>query len=130
MAQYTVDHREIPDKTPIAIPIGYQAPEPLGDMIRRCIRAESYNAQREGKETFEESDDFETGEEEGMLTSAYQMSDMQEDFVHEQPEHPGKQPVESQRTKTAEELPQKDAVSKDDKDSEPVAQENQKTVKT
>lgn len=50
---------EIPDPTPIAIPAGFKVPESLSDQIRRIIQTSvSEQAQEQGMETFEESEDF------------------------------------------------------------------------
>lgn len=80
MAQYDRFHREIPDKTPVAMPLGYERPEPLESMIARMIRVESLKAKKEGKETFEESDDFSIeDDEEVKFTSDHQFTDLQEE---------------------------------------------------
>ncbi len=51
--------REIPDPTPIAIPINFHKPETLDAKIMRLTRQGiSDNAAQNGKETFEESNDF------------------------------------------------------------------------
>lgn len=56
------DHRghELPDPTPVAIPVGLKRPESLQDQIRRLVRNElSAHAVAHGRESFEEADDFE-----------------------------------------------------------------------
>lgn len=54
---------EVPDDTPVALPVGFKAPESLQDQIRRLIHTELSNqAQDAGMETFEEADDFEVGD--------------------------------------------------------------------
>ncbi len=88
--KYDSQNREIVDQTPVEMPLGYRTPEPLQSLIQRLVRVESANAQREGKETFEEADDFETGEDEPMMTSPYEMTQMQEEYVNL--EHPSEQP--------------------------------------
>lgn len=56
---------EVLDSTPVAIPIGFEHPEPLEVKIRRLVRSEQLRmfAQKEQKETFAESDDFDVDEE-------------------------------------------------------------------
>lgn len=81
MAQYDRFHREIPDKTPVAMPLGYERPEPLESMIARMIRVESVKAQKEGKETFEESDDFDCDDDDIKFTSEHQFTDLQEEEI-------------------------------------------------
>lgn len=77
-AVYNEKGEQIPDNTPVEIPIGFGHPEPLESMIARLVRAESARVQQTGEaETFEESDDFESDE--GELVSPYQMHNMQEE---------------------------------------------------
>lgn len=55
---------EIPDSTPMALPVGFKRPESLQDQIRRLIRSErlAMEASSLGRETFEEADDFDVGD--------------------------------------------------------------------
>lgn len=82
MAVYNERHEEIPDPTPIEVPLNYRRPEPLAEMIARMIRVESHNAERNGMETFEEADDLEIPDEEGdlALDSKYTVVDMEEEY--------------------------------------------------
>lgn len=51
------------DDTPLAIPVGFRQPESLSDTIKRLVRTELSNTARaSGAETFEESDDFNVGD--------------------------------------------------------------------
>lgn len=51
--------REVSDPTPVEIPVNFRRPETLQEQIRRLIRTEmSVQALNEGKETFDEADDF------------------------------------------------------------------------
>jgi len=80
MAQYTKDNREILDKTPVEMPLGYEKPESLSDMIARMVRATNEQAKRTGAfETIEEADDFEVDDQE--MQSPYQFNQMQEEFL-------------------------------------------------
>lgn len=79
MAQYD-GHKEVPDPTPVEMPLGYFRPEPLLETIRRLVQVESAYAEQEGLESFEEADDFEVGEGELHLASKYEMKDMEEEF--------------------------------------------------
>lgn len=50
---------EVPDPTPMAVPIGFKPPPTMVELIRMHIRREmSAVAQNQGAETFEESEDF------------------------------------------------------------------------
>lgn len=74
--------REIPDPTPVALPQGYQAPEPLNLIIQRIVKNElSRQAESEGLETFEEADDFEVLEDDSDLdfSSQYELVEMADD---------------------------------------------------
>lgn len=89
MAQYTKGYREeIPDSTPVELPIGYKEPESLEQVIARMIYAADFQKAREvhGVESIEESDDFDV-EEDPDFTSEHEMSVMQEEsplrFVQE-----------------------------------------------
>lgn len=65
MARYDELYREIPDPTPVAMPIHFQRPESLTDMMRRMIRTHlSEAAESGGSESFEEANDFEIEDEE------------------------------------------------------------------
>lgn len=75
--------KEIPDKTPVELPVGYHPPETLEAMIARLVRYESSRAEKVGQETFEEADDFEVADDAGEFHSPYQMTDMQEEAPFE-----------------------------------------------
>lgn len=50
---------EVPDPTPASIPAGFKVPESLQEQIKRLIRTSlSEQADEQGMETFEESEDF------------------------------------------------------------------------
>lgn len=54
---------EVPDQTPVAVPLGWKRPETLQETVRRLIRgAMSDQASAVGQESFEEADDFEVGD--------------------------------------------------------------------
>lgn len=52
--------RELPDPTPVALPLGYTHPETTEEIVARLLRSESLArlAQQQGVETFEEFMDF------------------------------------------------------------------------
>lgn len=67
--------REIPDQTPVALPIGWKAPPTLHEQIQRYIRNEvSRQAAELGEETFEEADDFYV-EDDPEMRSPYEIDD-------------------------------------------------------
>lgn len=70
---HNVRGAEILDRTPVEIPLGYQRPETLEEKMRRMIAGElSRRAGALGRETLQEADDFDTGEEQDLLVSAYE----------------------------------------------------------
>lgn len=55
--------QEVPDPTPVAMPLGHINPEPLEVRMRRMIQMEmSQEAMRQGYESFEEANDFNVGD--------------------------------------------------------------------
>lgn len=55
---------EVPDPTPLALPVGFKTPESLTEQIQRLVRgAISQEAAERGEETFEEADDFDVDDE-------------------------------------------------------------------
>lgn len=51
--------RELPDSTPIELPLHWQRPQTIQEQIRSFVRSElSRRAAAQGEETFEEADDF------------------------------------------------------------------------
>lgn len=84
------DGNEIPDPNPIALPVDFERPPTIAELVQRLVRYEMSNAAgQEGEETFEEADDFEVGDE-PELRSPYELDDEQVnarigDFIEEEP---------------------------------------------
>ncbi len=56
--------REIPDPTPMSLPVGFKIPETLDEQIQRLVRNQvSRNADEKGFETFDEAEDFDVDDE-------------------------------------------------------------------
>ncbi|WNK13476.1 MAG: hypothetical protein [Microvirus sp.] len=55
---------EIPDPNPMALPVGFKRPETLAEQVARLVRSErwKHDMEKAGLETFEESEDFDVGE--------------------------------------------------------------------
>lgn len=72
--------QELPDPTPVALPIGFEKPEPLNSVIQRLVRTEvSQAADQKGMETFEEANNFNTGEDDPEpLTAAERAAELGE----------------------------------------------------
>lgn len=64
MAEYDKYGREIPDNTPIEVPLRLRRPETMDEKMRRMIRelGPQLANKPDEAETFEEADDFDTGE--------------------------------------------------------------------
>lgn len=62
--RYNERGEEIPDPTKPEIPLGFKKPESLADQVARLVRSEKMKeeARRHGRETFEEADDFDVGD--------------------------------------------------------------------
>lgn len=85
--KYDERGRELPDPTPVEVPVHLRRRDGLQDQIRRLIRTElSRQAAAQGMESFEEADDFEVdGEAEDFVTQ-YEMTEMQEERSMAAPE--------------------------------------------
>lgn len=81
MIQFDKHGREIPDPTPMELPLGYERPEPLEHMIARMIQANSRLAAKQGLETEEEANDFEIDDDD-KLVSKYEFTEMQEEHIN------------------------------------------------
>lgn len=65
---------EMPDPTPMDPPIGYKKQPTMMERVRELIRSEQLAAaiRSQGAETFEEADDFDTGEDDDDPYSPYE----------------------------------------------------------
>lgn len=71
--------RELPDDTPVEVPLRFRAPPTLQEQIKAMVRNElSRAAAMMGEESFEEADDFVTGDEDEPF-SPYELTLMQEE---------------------------------------------------
>lgn len=71
--------REIPDQTPIEVPLQFRGGESMEDRLRRIIRTEmSRHAQDNGHETWEEANDFEISDDPTDFPTHHEMSEEQE----------------------------------------------------
>lgn len=93
--QFDERGREIPDQTPVEMPIGYRRPLTMEERMQKYIREEmSRRAADDGMESFEEADDFDVeDEDEYDPISGYEMSELQEEAGFKDadpPRDPGK----------------------------------------
>ena len=71
--------QEIPDPTPVEVPLNFRRPPSLNDRIRSMIAREmSQYASAQGAETFEEANDFEVDEDPD-FKSPYEVTELQEE---------------------------------------------------
>lgn len=64
---------EVPDPTPVEMPLGFKRPETLAEQVQRLVRGEiSRRAQDAGEETFEDSEDFDVDGDDGDPTTPYE----------------------------------------------------------
>lgn len=86
--------RELPDSTPLAVPLNWKRPPSLQEMIKQHIRTEmSLSAQDQGMESFEEADDFDVDEDPDPL-SQYELREMAEERPKPRVEAPQEKPPE------------------------------------
>lgn len=77
--------REVPDPTPVEVPLRFRNQESSDDRIRRIIRETmSRMAVDSGRESFEEANDFDVDEDPDPV-SQYELSDMQEERSFDEP---------------------------------------------
>lgn len=80
MAKYNEKGQEIPDPTPVSIPLGYGHPESLESIIARMVGVQiSKQAAAKGYETFEEADDFDVQDQDIDPLSVHEMTSMEEE---------------------------------------------------
>lgn len=97
--RYNEKGHEIHDGKPVVIPAGLKRPVPLAEQMRRMIKNEiSRRAMMDGKETFEEADDFDTGDEPELL-SPYEVGEGEYKEVVEPPKSPLKADSEAEAPK-------------------------------
>lgn len=75
--KYNARGEEIPDTTPIEIPLKFSRPPSLQESIKAMVRRElSDAAAAHGDESFEEADDFDMDDSEGLPPSNYEFREM------------------------------------------------------
>lgn len=75
---------ELPDPTPVEVPAGFKKPESLTEQIRRLIRTEfSKEAVAEGKESWEDANDFDVPEEDAEMHPTEYEVEMQPEIVND-----------------------------------------------
>ncbi|MEM2002530.1 MAG: hypothetical protein QXT77_07805 [Candidatus Methanomethylicaceae archaeon] len=80
LMKFDEEGRELPDQTPIEVPLDFSRPLTLQEEIRRFLRIEaSYVAENAGFETFEEADDFDVDDEEVEFVSPYEILEMSDE---------------------------------------------------
>lgn len=67
----------VPDPTPMAPPVGFRRQPSMVEIVRRQIQLASEEAKREGKESLEEADDFDVGDD-PELQSPYELDEESE----------------------------------------------------
>lgn len=80
-AKYNEHGEELPDATPIEVPLGFKKPPTLHEQIAMFVRSEEWRRQAEahGVENFEQANDFEVGDAE--FDDIPTVHEMQEEFL-------------------------------------------------
>lgn len=82
MAKYNEKHQEIPDPTPVALPIGFHRPPSLGDMMRRFqMDMRGLVESSMHKETDQEAEDFDVVDDMDGMLSEHQLKVMEEEVI-------------------------------------------------
>lgn len=82
MAKFDEKGRQVPDRTPVAIPARRRIDTQSLDEMRRLIREEmSREAMDRGAESFEEANDFDVGDDEPLPVSRHRFTEMQEEHL-------------------------------------------------
>lgn len=70
--KFDEDGRELPDATPIEVPVHLRRPESLSEQIKRLIRTDmSRMAVEQGDESFEQANDFDMEEDDAELAETH-----------------------------------------------------------
>lgn len=77
---------DVMDKTPVAMPIGWDKPDPLHEQIARLVREAVQAETGEEVGDFDEEDDFVEEDEDLLDFSAYEFPEIQEDYLEPPPE--------------------------------------------
>lgn len=79
MAKYDKEGNEIPDNTPVEVPLGYRTPPTLEQRMQAMIRSEAMAqyARAQGAETFDEANDFDVDDEDGTPESPHELDDQE-----------------------------------------------------
>lgn len=84
--KYNERGEELPDDTPIELPVRFKRPPSLQEQIKAMVRTEySRVAEENGFESFEESDDFEV-DDDNEIRSVHELSPMQEEVRYAKPD--------------------------------------------
>lgn len=70
--KYNKQGEELPDPKPVALPVGFVRPPTLAEQIARYMRAANQHARLEGRESFEEADDFDIPDDKIDPTTPYE----------------------------------------------------------
>lgn len=82
MAKFDKLGREIPDPTPVELPVGFRHPPSLADEIRRLVEVNlSQAAQESGSESLDEASDFDVEDDEELVISGLQLRTMQDERI-------------------------------------------------
>lgn len=73
--------QELPDPTPVEVPVGFRRPETIQEMVARAIHTHEWQKrmQSRGMETPYEADDFDVADDVELPLSPYELREMQEE---------------------------------------------------
>ena len=105
-----VNGKEVPDPTPVALPVGHHHPPTLREDMQRFIREEvsRHYQEAEGAGSFEEEDDFDVDDDDEFV-SPYEMSEMIEEEPMPKPQEQEAPPAQPESAEEAVDKPEEPA---------------------
>ena len=112
LAQARNGDKEVPDLTPVALPIGYDRPSTMEEMVQKYVRQEvSAQAQDMGYGSFQEEDDFEPEDPSELPLTGYEVTEfaMEDEQVPETPKTEAEAPEPAEAVSAPAEPPPAEA---------------------
>lgn len=115
-AVFDAQNRQIPDPTPVELPIGYTAPPTLQELVAQSIAVHSALMAKHDMDTEEEANDFDIDDEEFAGDSRHVYTEMHEEQLRQ---------LETAFKTRANRVPASDASAHDDDGEPPLSAEEE-----
>lgn len=113
-AVFNKHNQQIPDPTPVELPLGYTAPPTLQEMVAQSIAVHSALMAKHDMDTEEEANDFDISDEEFAGDSRHVYTELQEEQLKD---------LETAFRSRANRVPASDAADHDDDGEPPLSEE-------